>query len=151
MLNQEILKMDVNRTTSLKYFIYFDTLCNFICLFYLFFFASLLNPHFLLIPRRLFQMGIHTAEIFTNMGLCCFYAQHLDMALSCFQRALGVASDELLADIWYNIGHVALVRDYVLFIRAYLIHYKHIPGIPVHQKLIMWLFICFKYSGTLRI
>jgi len=54
-------------------------------------------------------MGVHTAEIFTNMGLCCFYAQHLDMAISCFQRALGLASDNLQGDIWYNIGHVALV------------------------------------------
>ena len=32
------------------------------------------------------------------------------MAISCFQRALGLASDDLQADIWYNIGHVALVR-----------------------------------------
>ena len=60
--------------------------------------------------RRLFQMGVHNAEIFTNMGMCCFYAQHYDMALGCFQRALTVASDDTQADIWYNIGHVALVR-----------------------------------------
>ncbi len=59
--------------------------------------------------RRLFQMGIHSAEIFTNMGMCCFYAQHYDMALSCFQRALSLASDDILADVWYNIGHIALV------------------------------------------
>ncbi len=65
---------------------------------------------FVFLSRRLFQMGVHNAEIFTNMGMCCFYAQHYDMALSCFQRALTVASDDTQADIWYNIGHVAIVR-----------------------------------------
>ena len=55
-------------------------------------------------------MGVHNAEIFTNMGMCCFYAQYYDMALSCFQRALELASDDTQADVWYNIGHVALVN-----------------------------------------
>ena len=55
-------------------------------------------------------MGVYNAEIFTNLGLCCFYSQQYDMALTCFQRALGLASDETLADVWYNIGHVAVVR-----------------------------------------
>lgn len=54
-------------------------------------------------------MGVYNAELFTNLGLCCFYAQQYDMALHCFQRALDLASDETTADVWYNIGHVALV------------------------------------------
>lgn len=58
--------------------------------------------------RRLLQMGVYNVELFTNLGLCCFYAQQYDMALHCFQRALGLASDENVADVWYNIGHVAL-------------------------------------------
>lgn len=59
-------------------------------------------------------MGVHNAEIFTNMGMCCFYAQYYDMALSCFQRALALSSDDIQSDVWYNIGHVALVRMYML-------------------------------------
>ena len=56
-------------------------------------------------------MGVYNAELFTNLGLCCFYAQQYDMALHCFQRALALASDENTADVWYNVGHVALVRN----------------------------------------
>lgn len=54
-------------------------------------------------------MGVYNAELFTNLGLCCYYAQQFDMALHCLQRALDLASDENSADVWYNIGHVALV------------------------------------------
>eukprot|EP00351_Strombidinopsis_sp_SopsisLIS2011_P004948 CAMPEP_0116877778 /NCGR_PEP_ID=MMETSP0463-20121206/9522_1 /TAXON_ID=181622 /ORGANISM="Strombidinopsis sp, Strain SopsisLIS2011" /LENGTH=52 /DNA_ID=CAMNT_0004525327 /DNA_START=1026 /DNA_END=1184 /DNA_ORIENTATION=- len=43
------------------------------------------------------------------MGLCCFYASQYDMALSCFERALMVVSDdEATADLWYNIGHIGI-------------------------------------------
>ena len=59
--------------------------------------------------RRLLQMGVHNAELFTNLGLCCFYAQQFDMSLYCFQKALELASDDNQDDVWYNIGHVALV------------------------------------------
>ena len=31
------------------------------------------------------------------------------MALNCFERALSLATDENMADVWYNIGQVALV------------------------------------------
>lgn len=55
-------------------------------------------------------MGVHTPEVFANLGMCCFYAQHYDMALSCFQKALAVASDETQGDVWYNLGHIAMVR-----------------------------------------
>ena len=54
-------------------------------------------------------MGVYNSELFTNLGLCCFYAQQYDMTLNCFERALALASDENMADVWYNIGHVALV------------------------------------------
>ena len=45
-----------------------------------------------------------------NLGLCCFFAQQYDMTLNCFERALSLASDENMADVWYNIGHVAVVK-----------------------------------------
>jgi len=54
-------------------------------------------------------MGVKNAELYNNIGLCCFYAQQYDMTFNCFMSALGVATDDNLADIWYNIGHVALV------------------------------------------
>ena len=59
--------------------------------------------------RRLLQMGVCNSEIFNNIGLCCFYAQQYDLIFSCFERALSLASNDMqLADIWYNLGHVAL-------------------------------------------
>ncbi len=61
--------------------------------------------------RRLLQMGIHGAELYNNLGTCCFYAQQYDMALTCFERALAESTDETAADIWYNIGQVALVSQ----------------------------------------
>ena len=61
--------------------------------------------------RRLLQMGVHNTELFTNLGLCCFYAQQYDMSLYCFQKALELASDDNQDDVWYNIGHVALVSE----------------------------------------
>lgn len=61
--------------------------------------------------RRLLQMGVYNCQLYNNLGLCCFYAQQYDMTLSSFERALAlVSSDEEHADIWYNIGHVAVVR-----------------------------------------
>ncbi|XP_049526883.1 tetratricopeptide repeat protein 8-like [Dermacentor silvarum] len=59
--------------------------------------------------RRLLQLGMPTAELYNNLALCCFYAQQYDMALTCFDRALALAEDQLLADVWYNLGLVALV------------------------------------------
>lgn len=58
--------------------------------------------------RRLLQLGVCNAELYANLGLSCFYAQQYDMALNCFNKALALASDENVADIWYNIGHIAL-------------------------------------------
>lgn len=60
--------------------------------------------------RRLLQVGVYNCQLYNNLGLCCFYAQQYDMALPCFERALSlVADDDELADVWYNLSHVALV------------------------------------------
>lgn len=59
--------------------------------------------------RRILQMGTCNAEVYNNLGLCCYYAQQFDMAITCFERALIFAeNDEAIADVWYNIGHIAL-------------------------------------------
>ena len=59
--------------------------------------------------RRLLQMGVHNSELFTNIGMCCFYAQQYDLIFECFERALSLASTDMQrADTWYNLGHVAL-------------------------------------------
>ena len=58
-------------------------------------------------------MGVYNSELFNNVGLCCFYAQQYDMTLTCFERALSLATEEMVADIWYNVGHVALVSGFV--------------------------------------
>ncbi|XP_033115930.1 tetratricopeptide repeat protein 8-like [Anneissia japonica] len=79
--------------------------------------ACIANHHFysdqpeiaLRFYRRLLQMGVYNSELFNNIGLCCFYAQQYDMTLSCFERAISLAPDDnSVADVWYNIGHVAL-------------------------------------------
>lgn len=58
--------------------------------------------------RRLLQMGVNNTELWNNLGLCCFYASQYDMALNCFERALSMASDDNMADVWYNIGHIGV-------------------------------------------
>ncbi|CAB1335194.1 unnamed protein product [Coregonus sp. 'balchen'] len=55
------------------------------------------------------HMGVYHCQLYNNLGLCCFYAQQYDMTLSSFEKALAlVANDEEQADVWYNIGHVAV-------------------------------------------
>jgi len=54
-------------------------------------------------------MGVNNAELYNNIGLCCYYAQQYDMTFNCFMRALAIAADDNVADVWYNIGQVALV------------------------------------------
>lgn len=51
--------------------------------------------------RRLIQMGVSNSELWNNVGLCCFYAAQYDMALGCFERALGMANDDVMADLWF--------------------------------------------------
>lgn len=55
-------------------------------------------------------MGVHSAELYNNIGLCCLYSQQLDLTLSCFQRALDLAIDtSVKAEVWYNLSHVSIV------------------------------------------
>lgn len=84
-------------------------------------------------------MGVYNAELFNNLGLCCYYAQQYDIALSCFQRSLSLASSELLADVWYNIGHMAVVS---------LIPNLNISPIPVSLLTIQCYFIGFSLGST---
>ncbi|KAF0699153.1 Aste57867_10274 [Aphanomyces stellatus] len=72
--------------------------------------------------RRLLQMDVNTTELWCNVGLCCFYASQYDMTLSCFERALALASDDNMADVWYNIGQVAVgIGDLGLAYQAFKI------------------------------
>jgi tetratricopeptide repeat protein 8 len=64
--------------------------------------------------RRLLQMGLHATELWNNIGLCCFYASQYDMTLDCFQRALAVADDDNMADIWCGDGAWKVFRLRVL-------------------------------------
>lgn len=50
--------------------------------------------------RRLLQMGVNNTELWNNIGLCCFYSSQYDMSLNCFDRALSMASDDDMADVW---------------------------------------------------
>lgn len=74
-------------------------------------FPSNNNSHLLVTPpsqpemsiryyRRLLQMGVNNTEVWNNVGLCCFYSSQYDMALGCFDRALSLADDEAMADVW---------------------------------------------------
>lgn len=59
--------------------------------------------------RRLLQMGVHNAEVWTNMGLCAFYTFQMELSLSCLSRALTLCKDDAQrADVWYNVGHVGI-------------------------------------------
>jgi tetratricopeptide repeat protein 8 len=59
--------------------------------------------------RRLLQMGVNTAEVWTNMGLCAFHTYQMELSLSCLSRALTLCKDDAQrADVWYNIGHVGI-------------------------------------------
>mmetsp|Transcript_21676 Transcript_21676/g.35870 ORF Transcript_21676/g.35870 Transcript_21676/m.35870 type:complete len:504 (-) Transcript_21676:149-1660(-) len=72
--------------------------------------------------RRLLQMGCNNTEIWNNLGLCCFYASQYDMTLNCFERALALAGDDNMADVWYNIGQVAIgIGDLGLAYQAFKI------------------------------
>ena len=54
------------------------------------------------------QCGINECELWNNLGLCSFYAAQYDMALNCFQRAITLADDLMLSEVYYNVGHVAI-------------------------------------------
>ena len=46
------------------------------------------------------MMGVANAELWNNLGLCCFHAAQYDMTFRCFENALLVADDMTQADIW---------------------------------------------------
>lgn len=59
--------------------------------------------------RRILQMNTPCAEVYNNLGLCCYFSQQFDACITCFERALLYSdSDETTAEIWYNLGHVSL-------------------------------------------
>jgi tetratricopeptide repeat protein 8 len=70
--------------------------------------------------RRLLQMGVNNTELWNNIGLCCFYSSQYDMAIGCFDRALSLSSDDDMADVWYNIGHLGVaLGDHGLAYQAF--------------------------------
>ena len=72
--------------------------------------------------RRLLQMGLNAAELWNNLGLCCFHAGQYDMCLVCFERALAQSEDDNSADIWYNVGQLAIgIGDLGLAYQAFKI------------------------------
>jgi tetratricopeptide repeat protein 8 len=72
--------------------------------------------------RRLLQMGVNNTELWNNLGLCCFFASQYDMTLNCFERALALANDDNMADVWYNVGQVAIgIGDLNLAFQAFKI------------------------------
>jgi len=48
------------------------------------------------------------AELWNNVGLCCFFSGQYDMTLRCFENALAASDDSTMADVWYNIGQVGI-------------------------------------------
>jgi len=63
------------------------------------------------------------------------------MALNCFERALMLATDETLADVWYNIGQVAVgVGDVVLAYQAFKLA---VTVDPNHAEAFNNLGVCF--------
>jgi len=73
--------------------------------------------------RRLLQTGMSKcAELWNNLGLCCFYSGQYDLTLSCFERSLLLADDASMPDVWFNIAHVAIgVGDLGLAYQAFKI------------------------------
>ncbi len=56
-------------------------------------------------------MGIHTVEVFCNLALCCWKTQQFDLIFPCLENAFSLLKqnqDPLSADLWYNLGHIAL-------------------------------------------
>ncbi|ALC38522.1 BBS8 [Drosophila busckii] len=68
------------------------------------------NPELaLMYYRRILSLGVHTAELYCNIALCCLYGGQIELVLPCFQRALVLATQpEQKSDIWYNLSFVAV-------------------------------------------
>ncbi|KAL0216725.1 hypothetical protein P9112_008909 [Eukaryota sp. TZLM1-RC] len=59
--------------------------------------------------RRLLCMGVVSPELWNNIGLSAFYSGQYDISINCCLRAVNSqADDTLLAEIWYNISHIAI-------------------------------------------
>lgn len=54
-------------------------------------------------------MGVNNAELYLNIGMCCFFCQQLDFAIGCIDQAHASADDDVQADLWYNTAHIALI------------------------------------------
>lgn len=79
--------------------------------------------------RRLLQMGVQSPELWNNLGLCCFYASQYDMTLTCFERALALADDATMSDVWFNVGIVAIgIGDLGLAYQAFKIAVSITPS-----------------------
>ncbi len=64
--------------------------------------------------QRLLQLGVNSAELWNNLGLCLFYDGQYDLFTSCFQRALELADDSNKAEIWYNMSHIFINLGYLI-------------------------------------
>ncbi|ORY52480.1 TPR-like protein [Rhizoclosmatium globosum] len=67
--------------------------------------------------RRILQVnGKESCELWNNIGLCGFFSQQFQTSISCFERALSLATNDAeTADIWFNISHIAIhVGDFSL-------------------------------------
>ncbi|KAL3081174.1 hypothetical protein niasHT_032489 [Heterodera trifolii] len=49
--------------------------------------------------RRILQMGVNSAELYTNLAMCCFYCQQFDLACGCLQQAHSVADQQARGDL----------------------------------------------------
>ncbi|KAK4472499.1 hypothetical protein MN116_003746 [Schistosoma mekongi] len=58
--------------------------------------------------RRILQYGYESTELYNNLGLCTFYAQQYDLCLSFFNQAIALSDATNSADIYYNLGHIAI-------------------------------------------
>ncbi|CAK1601069.1 unnamed protein product [Parnassius mnemosyne] len=71
--------------------------------------------------RRLLATTPPGSEIYNNLGLCCFSCSQWDLILPCFRQALFFSTDPpSKADIWFNLGHVALSTGDMILARRCL-------------------------------
>ncbi|XP_018644814.1 tetratricopeptide repeat protein 8, tpr8,putative, partial [Schistosoma mansoni] len=65
--------------------------------------------------KRILQYGYESSELYNNLGLCTFYTQQYDLSLSFFNQAIALSDTTNLADIYYNLGHIAIVSHIIIF------------------------------------
>ncbi|VDP54994.1 unnamed protein product, partial [Schistosoma curassoni] len=70
--------------------------------------------------RRILQYGYESTELYNNLGLCTFYTQQYDLCLSFFNQAIALSDTTNLADIYYNLGHIAIVSHVIIFTTYYV-------------------------------